>query len=140
MDPRIPVYRSGTGPDGKGREFTHSLVAEALVFVALCFDIVELYPYQVTSILALFTGQHLLSLHATGGGKTFCFWGVIILYDFLFNGHPRGIRQPSDQLFSPIMYVISPLNSLMVDQTEAFNRLVDNCQWMTRKATFTRAA
>ena len=58
-------YRSGTGPDGKVREFTQAHVTEALAFVALCFSVPELYPYQVTSILALFTGQHLMSMHAT---------------------------------------------------------------------------
>ena len=115
------TYRAATGPDGKGYQFTSTQVKAAFVYITFCIEVVMLYPEQILCLLSLFVGSHVFCLLATGFGKTFAYECLPLFYDFLYNGDHR---LPSyRRVFYPVLFVINPLCSLMLEQTAAFNRM-----------------
>ena len=122
------TYRAARGPpelDRSNRTFTAVQMCLALVHVAGLLGVASLYPQQITCLLTLFTGRHVFCIMQTGFGKTFAYEGLVLLYDYLFNGYPAPTYKARRQ-FCPVLIVINPLSSLMIEQTKAFNVMVEN--------------
>ena len=62
---------------------------KGLVFVAYFLGFQVLTPKQRAILLLVFENWNVLALLPTGNGKTYAFWGIAVLVDFLFNGDPR---------------------------------------------------
>ena len=84
------------------------------------FGFARLYPIQRESILSILAGIDTVTILATGGGKSFIFWGVVLLYSLLFNDTSTR-TSPS---FRPVVIVISPLQDLMQDQVTRLQQVV----------------
>ena len=119
MDPNLlelKEYKSFTGPGGSQKVFTYVQVSAALQFIACVLGVTALYPEQSNCLLALFTGMPLFCLQPTSFGKTFAFWGLPLLYEYLFN-----VLDPTTARFNPVMIILSPLNALMIKQVQDLN-------------------
>ena len=68
---------------------------------------------QIKCILAAFAGKDTIANLATGSGKTAIIWGVLLLYDILYNGINRGRRKRAAPN-GPACVVFSLQNSLML--------------------------
>ena len=63
--------------------------------------VVDVKREQKETLECLFQGRDTLSLLPTGYGKTLSFEGLVLLFDYLFNGDPHlpGRLRPSDPAF-----------------------------------------
>ena len=68
-----------------------------------------------------------MALLPTGYGKTLSFTGLVILYDYLFNGEPGSasrLKKNDPSFFRPVAFVISPLTQLILNHVRDFNLVV----------------
>ena len=118
-------YNTFTGPEGANRRFPRSVVFSGLEWVATILGVPSLYPIQKQSILSVFIGITLMLIQPTGFGKTLCFWGVPILYDYCYN---RTSSRVGCDKFYPRLLVISPTSSLMQTHCDEFNDTVSTSE------------
>lgn len=85
----------------------------ALESVCSAFNIKELYPEQQEALEHFFSGQHVYVNLPTAFGKSLVYQAVPIMYDAL-NLRSKGIG---------IIVIISPLKSLMEEQSAYLNSL-----------------
>ena len=85
----------------------------ALESVCLTFNFKELYPEQKEALEQYFLGRHVYVNLPTAFGKSLIYQAVPIMHDSL-NGRPKG---------TSIIVIISPLKSLMEDQSAYQNSL-----------------
>lgn len=85
----------------------------ALESVCSTFNFKELYPEQEEALKHYFSGHHVYINLPTAFGKSLVYQAVPIMYDSL-NLRPKG---------TSIIVIISPLKSLMVDQSAYLNSL-----------------
>jgi superfamily II DNA helicase RecQ len=104
----------------------------ALVHVAGVLGVASLYPQQIACLLSLFTARHVFCVMQTGFGKTFAYEGLVLLYDFLYNGDHRS--KDYVRHFCPVLFVVNPLCSLMIEQTKAFNMMAERAKLRLRAA------
>ena len=126
------AYQAATGPDGKGAHFTRSRMHAAFVYTTVCIGVIGLYPAQISCLLALFLGRHVFCLMATRFGKTFAYECLPMLYDYLYNGDHR--LPTYRRVFCPVIFIINPLCSLMIEQTNAFNNMASKAKLALRAA------
>ena len=116
------------------RTFSRDEWDAALSFLCRVFGYDSLRPEQARALDTLFVGTDLLALLPTGYGKTVSFTGLVILYDYLFNGPPgteSRLQQNHKDFFRPVLFVISPLTQLILNHVRDFNRAVaDLCPWL----------
>ena len=116
---RADEIRCHWGPDSKQYFFSREQFDAACDFLCRVWDITELKREQKETLECLFQGRDTLSLLPTGYGKTLSFEGLVLLFDYLFNGDQRlpGRLRPSDPAFcNPVLVVISPLTQLILRQ------------------------
>ena len=76
--------------DGLGGRHEQKKV-EFMMHKSACFLTpggVAFTSHQTAAILAGFKGEDLLVALATGAGKSTIFYGILVLYDLLYNGFP----------------------------------------------------
>lgn len=112
-----------------GTYFSAATIDEAMAIAAqLLFGkpTAEFRPEQRDGILAAFQGNDVIIRLATGSGKTYIFWGVLVLHDLLYNGFAEtgpfkrktSVHAHYRRFF---IVVVQPLNGLMMDMVSKFN-------------------
>ena len=132
------TYEACTGPRDFPRTFSALQMCLALIHVAGILGVVSLYPQQITCLLALFTGRHVFCLMQTGFGKTFAYEGLVLMYDFVYNGDHKS--KTYARRFCPVLVVVNPLCSLMIEQTKAFNAMTASAALLMHAAQLSREA
>ena len=130
------------GADRKRYVFTRTHFDAACSFLCRVWGIDDLKAPQKQCLESLFRGQDTLSLLPTGFGKTVSFQGLVLLFDFLFNGNPNTSdrKHHSRPTFvRPVVFVVSPLTQLNLRQVADFN---DNmrratCSWLSAVCAYT---
>eukprot|EP00795_Rhopilema_esculentum_P009805 gene9805-18368_t len=87
--------------------------AEGLSFAKFVLNVDEVYPDQEKAIRGFFRGKDLYFSAPTGYGKSFVFQAIPLVADYLLDQNP----------FSSCILVVSPLQSLMLDQVMKLNAL-----------------
>ena len=129
------------GQDRKQYVFSRAEFDTACDFLCRVWDIPSLRPQQKQALEALFRGQDTLALLPTGFGKTLAFEGLVVLFDYLFNGAPHDSRRKhrTDAKFcNPVIIVISPLTQLILRQVQEFNsKMQATCPWLNAICAYT---
>ena len=139
-----PTRYAATGADSK---YNICSVANSLMPLVTSYVVYGISPSlneQKETLECLFQGRDTLSLRPTGYGKTLSFEGLVLLFDYLFNGDPRlpGRLRPSDPAFcNPVLVVISPLTQLILRQVADFNTKMTSgttkCTWLNAICAYT---
>ena len=108
-------YTAAAGPAGKSRVFTREQIQAGILYVSRLRGIPCLYIPQITSVLALLEGKHVVSRLVTGVGKTFAYECLVNLSEFLYDGDPT--IPGFVRTWCPVIWVLEPLTSLMVEQS-----------------------
>lgn len=130
------------GTDRKRYVFTRSHFDAACSFLCHVWGIDDLKTQQKQTLEALFRGQDTIALLPTGFGKTLSFQGLVLLFDYLFNGAPdaKDRKHPSNPTFiRPVLIVVSPLTQLILRQVADFNDKMKHarCSWLSAACAYT---
>ena len=83
------TYQAATGPQTPDRGRVHAFSALQICMALVHVGVASLYPQQIVCLVSLFTARHVFCVMQTGFGKTFAYEGLVLLYDFVYNGDHR---------------------------------------------------